>query len=72
MTALGADTDYIQRYELKQGPAGAQTTIGTINIPKDMVVESGSVVTLAQADQAGHAAGTYIKLILANADSDEI
>lgn len=72
MTALGADTDYVQRYELKQGPAGAQTTIGTINIPKDMVVESGSVVTLAAADQAGHAAGTYIKLILANADSDEI
>ena len=72
MTALGANTDYAQRYELKQGPAGSQTTIGTINIPKDMVVESGTVVTLSEADQAGHAAGTYLKLVLANADSDEV
>lgn len=37
-----------------------------------MVVESGSVVTLSEADQAGHAAGTYVKLILANATEDEI
>lgn len=72
MTALGASTDYAQRYELKQGPTGSQTTIGTINIPKDMVVESGTVVTLSEADQAGHAAGTYLKLVLANADSDEV
>lgn len=72
MSTLGADTDYIQRYELKQGPVGSQTTIGTINIPKDMVVESGTVVTLTETDAAGHTAGTYIKLILANAVSDEI
>ena len=69
---LGSNDDYVQRYQIKQGPAGAQTEIGTINIPKDMVVESGSVVTLSAPDQAGHAAGTYIKLILANAASDEI
>ena len=72
LNALGADADYIQRYELKQGPVGSQTTIGQINIPKDMVVESGTVVTLSEADEAGHAAGTYIKLTLANADSSEI
>lgn len=43
-------------------------TIGTINIPKDMVVESGSVVT----DPEGQTAGTYIKLVLANANEDEL
>lgn len=72
MNALGANTDYAQRYELKQGPVGSQTTVGTINIPKDMVVESGTVVTLTETDAAGHTAGTYIKLTLANADSSEI
>ena len=72
MSPLGANTDYAQRYELKQGPVGSQTTIGTINIPKDMVVESGTVVTLTETDAAGHTAGTYIKLILANADSSEV
>jgi hypothetical protein len=45
-------------YTLKQG--GSE--VGTINIPKDMVVESGSVVV----DPEGQAAGTYIKLVLAN------
>lgn len=45
-------------YTLKQG----QNEVGTIDIPKDMVVESGSVVV----DPEGQAAGTYIKLVLAN------
>lgn len=51
-------------YTLKQGT----TTIGTINIPKDMVVQSGAVET----DPAGQAPGTYIVLTLANATSDKI
>ena len=51
-------------YVLKQG----ENTVGTINIPKDMVVQSGEVVV----DPAGMAAGTYIKLVLANATNDEI
>lgn len=39
------------------------TNVGTaINIPKDMVVQSGSVVE----DPEGQAAGTYIKLVLQN------
>lgn len=38
----------------------------SINIPKDMVVESGEVVT----NPAGKDAGTYIKLVLANATND--
>lgn len=39
-----------------------------INIPKDMVVQSGTVVT----DPEGQPAGTYIKLVLANADNSEL
>lgn len=42
--------------------------IATINIPKDMVVESGSVVT----NPEGQPEGTYIKLVLANAAEDEL
>lgn len=51
---------YLKSYTIKQG----DNTIGTIDIPKDMVVQSGSVVT----DPDGFDAGTYIKLVLANVD----
>lgn len=39
-----------------------------INIPKDMVVKSGSVVVNPQ----GQSAGTYIELVLANATEDKL
>lgn len=55
---------YAKAYTIKQ--LGAD--VATINIPKDMVVESGSVVT----NPEGQAAGTYLKLVLANADESEI
>lgn len=58
------DADYAKVYQIKQGGE----VKGTINIPKDMVVESGSVVT----NPAGQPAGTYIKLVLANAEKSEI
>lgn len=48
----------LKSYTIKQGTA----TVGVIDIPKDMVVESGEVVT----NPEGQAAGTYIKLVLAN------
>lgn len=51
-------------YTVKQG----DNTVGVIDIPKDMVVQSGEVVT----NPEGQAAGTYIKLTLANATNDEI
>ena len=51
-------------YTLKQGGL----PVGTIAIPKDMVVESGTVVT----NPTGYDAGTYIELTLANAASDKI
>lgn len=64
--------DYAAVYNLmKDGVAAG----ATINIPKDMVVQSGSVVTLdaAGATAAGLTnAGTYIKLVLANATNDTL
>lgn len=62
LSAKGASDTYANVYELKQG----DTLVGTINIPKDMVVESGDVVDLADNEVAGYPAGTYIKLVLAN------
>lgn len=56
--------DYAKVYQIKQGGE----VKGTINIPKDMVVESGSVVV----NPEGQPAGTYIKLVLANAEKSEI
>lgn len=47
-------------YTVKQG----NEVVGTINIPKDMVVQSGSV----EVDPEGQPEGTYIKLVLANVD----
>lgn len=40
VTAKGATADFANVYEISQGG----TVVGTINIPKDMVVESGEVV----------------------------
>jgi SepF-like predicted cell division protein (DUF552 family) len=51
-------------YTVKQG----DTKITTIDIPKDMVVESGKVVV----NPEGQEAGTYIELTLANAASDKL
>ena len=51
-------------YTLKQG----ENTIGTIDIPKDMVVKSGEVVV----NPEGKTEGTYIVLTLANATEDKI
>lgn len=60
----GSSEDYAKVYTVKQGSA----TVGTINIPKDMVVSSGKVVV----NPEGQTAGTYIELTLANATSDKI
>lgn len=60
----GTSVDYAKVYTVKQGAS----TIGTINIPKDMVVSSGAVVV----NPEGQTAGTYIELTLANATNDKI
>lgn len=54
----------LKTYTVKQGTA----TIGVIDVPKDMVVKSGTVVK----NPTGQPAGTYIELTLANAASDKI
>lgn len=51
-------------YTIKQGT----TTIGVIDIPKDMVVQNGEVVT----NPEGQPEGTYIVLTLANATNDKV
>lgn len=58
---------YAQVYEFKQ----LGKTIGTINIPKDMVVQSGTVETKTQSGAWGEA-GTYLHLVLANAENSSI
>ena len=62
-----ASSTYAQVYEFKQ----LGKTIGTINIPKDMVVSSGTVETHAEAGDWGKA-GTYLHLVLANAENSSI
>lgn len=57
-------TGMLKSYTVKQG----NKQIGVIDIPKDMVVKSGEVVT----DPEGQTAGTYIVLTLANATEDKI
>ena len=61
-----ASSTYAQVYEFKQ----LGKTIGTINIPKDMVVQSGTVET-KEAGAWGEA-GTYLHLVLANAGNSDI
>ncbi len=51
-------TGALKSYTIKQGG----NVIGVIDIPKDMVVTEGSVVT----DPEGQEPGTYIKLVIAN------
>lgn len=55
---------YLKSYTVKQG----ETVVGVIDIPKDMVIQSGRVVT----NPDGHDEGTYIELTLANATNDKI
>ena len=56
-----------KRYVLSQ----KGSAIATIDIPKDMVVSSGTVETKAEAGVWG-VAGTYLVLTLANATSDKV
>lgn len=57
LTAKGASDDFANVYELKQG----DNVIGNINIPKDMVVESGEVVDVDGVKN--------IKLVLQNVEA---
>lgn len=62
---------YAKAYIVKQGTK----EIGTINIPKDMVVSSGSLKTVTSADvpYTGAKVGDkYIDLVIANSSSEHI
>ena len=63
-----AETGYAASYVIKKD--GVQVG-ATINIPKDMVVSSGTVETKSTSGDWG-AAGTYLVLTLANATSDKV
>lgn len=58
MTSATTTDGMLKSYTIKQG----ENVVGTIDIPKDMVVESGEVVN----NPEGQDEGTYIKLVLAN------
>lgn len=67
--SLGGDDTYSASYQLWQKVGEKETPVenaATINIPKDMVVSGGEVVT----NPEGQEEGTYIKLTLANATND--
>ena len=68
-------SDYAKVYKIYQGADDSDNTnntlIGTINIPKDKVVQSGKIVTVtsnvdSDNDSVTTADGTYIKLVLQN------
>jgi len=65
ITKDSTSSDYAAVYHLTKDGTNEGVSI---NIPKDMVVQSGSVVT----DPEGQTAGTYIELVLANATNDKI
>ena len=60
-----SSSDYAAVYTLQKDGVDVGAAI---NIPKDMVVSSGQVVT----NPSGQTAGTYIELTLANATNDKI
>lgn len=59
-----SNPEYAKVYTVSQG----EREVGTINIPKDMVVESGEVVT----NPTEELKGTYIALTIANKKGDVI
>lgn len=68
LTSSDEDEDFAKVYTLSQG----SVAVGTIEIPKDLVVSSGEVVELIEGQIEGKPAGTYIKLVLSNEDKDVV
>ena len=67
-------SDYSAVYHLQRTPNGTGTPVdvgAAINIPKDMVVQSGTVEVKSEAGAWGQP-GTYLHLVLANASSSDI
>lgn len=68
ITKVATTTGYSATYQLTKDGAAVGTKI---DIPKDMVVSKGEVVTYSNSGAWGKA-GTYIALTLANATSDTL
>ena len=75
MVASGSTSDYAQVYDIYQGATGSSASpvpaekIGSVNIPKDKVVESGSVGTVTTPDvpyPGAKVGDKYIELVLQN------
>lgn len=65
----GLDAGILKRYTIKQGAEGHEVTVGTIDIPKDLVVTSGAVVTGTWSNDTfteGSGTGKAVKLTIAN------
>lgn len=71
-----ATEGFAATYRLKKTTASGESYVGDeINIPKDLVVQSGSVKTVTEADvpYAGAQVGdTYIELVLSDPDTSHI
>ena len=59
-----SSASYAKVYTIKQDG----NVVGTINIPKDMVVQSGQIVE----NPSGQTAGKYLELTLANSDNSKV
>ncbi len=65
----GLGDNILKRYTIKQGASGHEVTVGTIDIPKDLVVTSGSVVAGTWNNDTfteGTGTGKAVKLTIAN------
>ena len=80
IAAIPSQTDYSVTVDTNDTTEGAAKTykftqngknIATIDIPKDMVVQTGEVVTKEEEGAWGQP-GTYIHLVLANAENKDI
>lgn len=80
-TAGQSSDPFSKRYGVYQGATGSSSSpvagekLADIDIPKDMVVESGTVGTVTVADEpyiGAQVGDKYIDLVIANASSDHI
>lgn len=62
LSSTSGSGNVLKTYTITQIINGTASTVGTIDIPKDLVVTSGEVVK----NPTGQPAGTYLKLTIAN------
>ena len=66
-TTTGLEEGILKKYTFYQGEQTDTNKIGTVNIPKDLVVTGGQVVKITDAEATETVpVGTYLKLTIAN------